>query len=106
MPGLVLPHNAAQHRRLLRISDWWPARPWPTVGRGEWPGWPCLDYCWVSPAHRAGLPDGRVRACGGMPGVAEQAALSFGGLLRQLRAEANLTQEELAEAAQLSPRSV
>ena len=38
--------------------------------------------------------------------MAEQATLSFGGLLRQLRAEANLTQEELAEAAQLSPRSV
>ena len=38
--------------------------------------------------------------------MAEQAALSFGGLLRQLRAEANLTQEELAEAAQLSPRSI
>jgi class 3 adenylate cyclase/tetratricopeptide (TPR) repeat protein/DNA-binding XRE family transcriptional regulator len=38
--------------------------------------------------------------------LAEQAALSFGGLLRQLRAEARLTQEELAEAAQLSPRSV
>ena len=38
--------------------------------------------------------------------MAEQAALSFGGLLRQLRAEARLTQEELAEAAHLSPRSV
>jgi WD40 repeat protein/transcriptional regulator with XRE-family HTH domain len=38
--------------------------------------------------------------------MAEQAALSFGGLLRQLRAEADLTQEELAEAAQLSPRSI
>jgi WD40 repeat protein/transcriptional regulator with XRE-family HTH domain len=36
----------------------------------------------------------------------ERAALNFGGLLRQLRAEARLTQEELAEAAQLSPRSV
>jgi len=35
--------------------------------------------------------------------MAEQAALSFGGLLRQLRTEARLTQEELAEAAQLSP---
>ena len=33
-------------------------------------------------------------------------ALSFGGLLRQLRDEAGLTQEELAEAASLSPRSV
>jgi tetratricopeptide (TPR) repeat protein/transcriptional regulator with XRE-family HTH domain len=32
--------------------------------------------------------------------------LSFGGLLRQFRAEARLTQEELAEAAGLSPRSV
>ena len=38
--------------------------------------------------------------------MAEQAALSFGGLLRQLRTEARLTQEELAEAAGLSPRSV
>jgi DNA-binding XRE family transcriptional regulator len=38
--------------------------------------------------------------------VAEQPALSFAGLLRQLRAEARLTQEELAEAARLSPRSV
>jgi len=38
--------------------------------------------------------------------VAEQGGLSFAGLLRQLRAEARLTQEELAEAARLSPRSV
>jgi predicted ATPase/DNA-binding XRE family transcriptional regulator len=38
--------------------------------------------------------------------VAERAALSFGGLLRQLRTEAKLTQEELAEAARLSPRSI
>src|SRR5580692_2017380 len=33
-------------------------------------------------------------------------ALSFAGLLRQFRTEARLTQEELAEAAGLSPRSV
>jgi transcriptional regulator with XRE-family HTH domain len=32
--------------------------------------------------------------------------LSFAGLLRRLRSEARLTQEELAEAARLSPRSV
>jgi predicted ATPase/transcriptional regulator with XRE-family HTH domain len=32
--------------------------------------------------------------------------LSFAGLLRQLRAEAQLTQEELAEAASLSPQAV
>jgi tetratricopeptide (TPR) repeat protein/transcriptional regulator with XRE-family HTH domain len=38
--------------------------------------------------------------------VEEQAGLCFAGLLRQLRAEARLTQEELAEAASLSPRSV
>ena len=38
--------------------------------------------------------------------AAEQPALGFAGLLRQLRAEALLTQEELAQAAGLSPRSV
>jgi transcriptional regulator with XRE-family HTH domain len=38
--------------------------------------------------------------------VAEQVAPGFGGLLRQLRADAGLTQEELAEAAGLSPRSI
>jgi transcriptional regulator with XRE-family HTH domain len=38
--------------------------------------------------------------------VDEQPGFSFAGLLWQLRAEAKLTQEELAEAAGLSPRSV
>ena len=38
--------------------------------------------------------------------MAGQPALGFGGLLRQLRTEARLTQEELAEAAALSARSV
>ncbi len=38
--------------------------------------------------------------------MAEEPALSFAGLLRRLRGEARLTQEELAEAAGLSPRSV
>jgi len=38
--------------------------------------------------------------------VTEQPALSFAGLLRRLRAEAKLTQEELASAAGVSPRSV
>ena len=38
--------------------------------------------------------------------MAEQAGPGFGGLLRRVRAEAGLTQEELAAAARLSPRSV
>ena len=38
--------------------------------------------------------------------VPEHPALSFGELLRRLRDDAGLTQEELAEAASLSPRSV
>jgi tetratricopeptide (TPR) repeat protein/transcriptional regulator with XRE-family HTH domain len=38
--------------------------------------------------------------------VAEQLALSFAGLVRQLRAEAGLTQEELAEAAGLPVRTL
>ena len=42
----------------------------------------------------------------GVGAVAEQPGLSFAGLLRQLRAKAKLTQEELAEAAGVSPRSV
>src|SRR6516225_8235795 len=43
---------------------------------------------------------------GGAAVMAEQATLGFAGLLRRLRAEAQLTQEELAKAAGLSPRSV
>jgi transcriptional regulator with XRE-family HTH domain len=38
--------------------------------------------------------------------VAEQLALSFGGLVRELRARAQLTQEELAEAAGLGARTL
>ena len=38
--------------------------------------------------------------------MAEQPVPGFGGLLRQLRVEAQLTQEELAEAAALSSRAV
>ena len=38
--------------------------------------------------------------------VVEEGVFGFAGLLRQLRGEAGLTQEELAEAAGLSPRSV
>ncbi|HEX8007101.1 MAG TPA: helix-turn-helix domain-containing protein, partial [Trebonia sp.] len=38
--------------------------------------------------------------------MAEQAGLGFGGLLRQLRDDAGLTQEGLAEAARVSQRAV
>ena len=38
--------------------------------------------------------------------MAGQAGLGFGGLLRQLRDDAGLTQDELAEAAQVSQRAV
>jgi tetratricopeptide (TPR) repeat protein/transcriptional regulator with XRE-family HTH domain len=38
--------------------------------------------------------------------VAEQAALRFGGLLRRLREDAGLTQDELAEAARVSQRAI
>ena len=38
--------------------------------------------------------------------VTGQSAVSFAGLLRRLRAEARLTQEELAAAAGVSPRAV
>ena len=38
--------------------------------------------------------------------MAEQSVLSFAGLLRQLRMQARLTQEELAEAAGVSARAV
>ena len=48
---------------------------------------------------------GGMRTWGGQV-MAEQLALGFCGLLRMLRGEAGLTQEELAEAASLSPRSV
>src|SRR5580700_4894687 len=49
-------------------------------------------------------PDGQgVR---GDTAVVDEPALTFAGLLRRLRAETRLTQEELAEAAGVSPRSV
>ena len=52
----------------------------------------------------------RVAAAGRLGGdagaVAAQRELSFAGLLRQLRAEARLTQEELAETAGVSPETV
>ena len=51
----------------------------------------------------AGVPWRQVG--GGMP-VVEPPAVSFAGLLRRLRIDAGLTQEQLAEAAGLSYRSI
>jgi predicted ATPase/DNA-binding XRE family transcriptional regulator len=48
----------------------------------------------------------RLRSVRGAGTVAEQSALSLAGLVRQLRAEAGLTQEELAEAAGLPVRTL
>src|SRR6516225_1957407 len=61
-------------------------------------------YCW-----RRSVPPGEGNRGGGSredAGTVAEPGLSFAGLLRQLRVEARLTQEELAEAAGLSPRSV
>src|SRR5580704_9183288 len=68
--------------------------------------WSGTDYRGVGSCRT--IPDclGRDEGLRRVPAMAEQPALSFGGLLRLLRAEARLTQEELAEAARLSPRSV
>jgi predicted ATPase/class 3 adenylate cyclase len=60
----------------------------------------------ASPAAYCGGQDFALSACERRGAVVEEPALTFAGLLRQLRAEARLTQEELAEAASLSPRSV
>jgi tetratricopeptide (TPR) repeat protein/transcriptional regulator with XRE-family HTH domain len=57
------------------------------------------DRIRLAPGSRGG------RSRGDAGAVAEP-GLGFAGLLRQLRDEAGLTQEELAEAARLSPRSV
>jgi len=55
-----------------------------------------------------GRPLGSIAGSGlkGRWAVAEQPALTFAALLRRLRTEARMTQEELAQAAHLSPRSV
>ena len=62
--------------------------------------------CWRR--ARVGLAPGGWRGRGPVADgpVAEQAVLGFGGLLRQLRADAGLTQDELAEAAGVSQRAI
>ena len=68
-------------------------------------GWACV--LWGQDRFRPAPGVAAADRPGGDAGaVAGEAGLSFAGLLRQLRAEAGLTQEELAEAAGVSPRSV
>ena len=91
------------------------AGPGGSRGPGQWasgvPGMvvraPGLDNLGTGPSPRCAHCRWRVRAVGGDAVVmAEQAIVGFAGLLRQLRAEARLTQQELAKAAGVSPRSV
>ena len=59
------------------------------------------------PSRRAGIARIGARICGVADRIMEQQpALEFAGLLRRLRGEAKLTQEELAQAAGISSRSV
>jgi transcriptional regulator with XRE-family HTH domain len=68
---------------------------------------PGLDNPGTGPVRAVRGAAGGLRAGGGdAPVMAEQATSGLAGLLRQLRAEARLTQQELAKAAGVSPRSV
>ena len=63
--------------------------------------------CRSFPRHAESPRAGMVRFCEEDAGtMAEGPAQGFAGLLRQLRAQAGMTQEALAGAARLSPRSV
>ena len=78
-------------------------QPLAIAGDGQG-GWDCVPLVQDRFRPVRGGRGGRSRGDAGA--VGEQVELSFAGLLRQLRAEARLTQEELAEAAGLSSRSV
>jgi predicted ATPase/DNA-binding CsgD family transcriptional regulator/DNA-binding XRE family transcriptional regulator len=68
---------------------------------------PGLDNLGTGPCRAVLSAAGGLRAAGGDAAVmAEQATSGFAGLLRQLRAGAQLTQQELAKAAGVSPRAV
>jgi transcriptional regulator with XRE-family HTH domain len=82
------------------LSGW---QAGPGAGGAGWGDRVCVGFgrgsCRAGPVAAGGVCKGRLAA-------AEQPDLGFADLLRQLRAEARLTQEELAEAAGLSPRAV
>src|SRR5215831_4882683 len=88
-----LPGPGVRGVRLSRLG-------WLASAGGGWDDRGCVGLVQV-----LSVPGRRAR-CEGFGAVAERSGPGFGGLLRQLRVEARLTQEELAEAAGLSPRSV
>src|SRR4029077_11990297 len=69
----------------------------------DWAVRPCVRRNRVEGWRRAGGGD---KAPVGDGPTAGQAGLGFGGLLRRLRDEAGLTQDELADAAQVSQRAI
>jgi tetratricopeptide (TPR) repeat protein/transcriptional regulator with XRE-family HTH domain len=95
--GLAL-RDGIERVRASAIGRRRPYRSAPAVDSNERPGWVALAE--NLRAWRGGQGKGAWRA------VVEEPELSFAGLLRHLRAQTRLTQEELAEAAGLSPRSV
>ena len=94
VPGFGLGGRCGSGERAGRCRDWWCGRlAWIISGTG--------------PSRAVLVAAGGLRAVGGDAAVmAEQATSGLAGLLRQLRAEARLTQQELAKAAGVSPRSV
>ena len=87
-----------------------PAARWPSPARlagpvlADWLGSPGPRRLWACAAGSRPVSAGGLREAAGA--VAEQPGLGFAELLRQLRADARLTQEEQAEAAGVSSRSV
>src|SRR5215813_3194096 len=79
----------------------WSARQ--DAGGAGWGARVCVGLGRGSCSRRAGE---RGRGCEGVGPVAEEPELGFADLLRQLRTGVRLTQEELAEVAGVSPRSV
>ena len=82
------------------------AFPRPAAGPvlADWLGSPGPRRLWACAAGSRPVSAGGLREAAGA--VAEQPGLGFAELLRQLRADARLTQEEQAEAAGVSSRSV
>ena len=105
-PRKPLAPGRAGDRRWARARIARPQRGWARLaGQLGWRGVAGPAYC-VGEGRACAGPVAAGRAVRGAGVMADQQALSFAGLLRQLRAEARLTQEELAQAAGVGTRSV